>query len=175
MADDAPTDAPEKPTTPTPPESDGKDNTFTQEQVNDLIAREKGKFQQRYADYDELKAAKGRLDEIEESNRTEVEKAQGKLTKAEERAAAAEAKLARFEVAKDKSVPAAAVDFLQGNTREELEASADKLLELVKKEEGGDTPPDFNGGPREPAPENKTPDQAHAELVTKLFTGQPPS
>ena len=60
--------------------------TFTQEEVNRIVgervAREAGK----YSDYEDLKAKATKYDEMEEANKTELEKAQ-------ERASALEAEL----------------------------------------------------------------------------------
>lgn len=174
MAEDtSTTDAPPAPTDP-PDDKGGSGDTpktFTQDQVNDLIAKEKGKIQSRYGDYDDLKSKAAKLDEIEESNRSEVEKAQGKLSKAESERDEAKAKLLRFEVAAAKEVPAKLVPLLTATTKEGLEEQADLILENAKS--GGDTPPDFNGGPRDPTPEPKTPEAAHNELMLQLMGRAP--
>lgn len=110
--------------------------------------------------------AAAKVEEYESANQTELEKLTGKLSKAEESRKAAETKLLRFEVAAEKEVPPQAVDFLVGDNREELEAKADKLLQLVKDKE---TTPDFDGGARDPAPEPKSPEQSHDEDVLRLL------
>ncbi|MBK9181405.1 MAG: phage scaffolding protein [Acidimicrobiales bacterium] len=73
--------------TPDPP---ADDRTFTQTEldriVQDRLARERAK----YGDYDDLKAKAGRLDELEASQKTELEKAQETARQAEERARSAE-------------------------------------------------------------------------------------
>lgn len=66
-----------------------------------------------------------RLAEIEESQKTEAQKAQERLEAAEKRAAELELKAARAEVAAEKGVPA---NLLTGSTREDLEASAEALI-----------------------------------------------
>lgn len=66
-----------------------------------------------------------RLAELEESQKTEAQKAQERLEAAEKRAAELESKATRAEVAAAKGVPAS---LLTGNTVEELEASADALI-----------------------------------------------
>lgn len=66
-----------------------------------------------------------RLAEIEESQKTEAQKAQERLEAAEKRAAELELRSIRAEVAASKGVP---TDLLTGATQEELEASADALL-----------------------------------------------
>lgn len=121
----------------------------------------------------EAQEAKARAQEFEDRDKSELEKLTGKLSKAQAEKAEAEARLVRFEVAKDKAVPAEAVDFLQGNTREELEASADRLLELVKSRTDTDNKPDFDGGAREPAPDPKTPEQEHSDLLLSLVGRKP--
>lgn len=49
---------------------------FTQEEFNRLVAREKRELRAKYADYDDLKAKAAQLDAIEESKKSELEKAQ---------------------------------------------------------------------------------------------------
>lgn len=68
-----------------------------------------------------------RLQEIEDANRSELEKANARADAAERRAAEAEARSLRADVAAEKKVP---VELLSGSTREELEAAADKLIEF---------------------------------------------
>lgn len=106
----------------------------------------------------EAQEVKKRLDELEERDASEVEKAQRKVSKLEQEAADAKSRLLRFEVAAEKEVPADALDLLTGTTREDLEARADKILELVKNR---NETPNFDGGPREPAPVSESPEQAH--------------
>ena len=110
--------------------------------------------------------------EFEEANSSELEKAQTKVTKAEQAKTEAETRLLRFEVAAAKQIPADAIDLLNGNSQEELEASADKILALVKNRNTNETP-DFDGGAREPAPEALTPEQEHNKTVLALMGLQP--
>jgi hypothetical protein len=162
---------PDEPTgTPAPPEKAeaASDPTFSQAQVNDLIAKEKGKYQAKLEGYSDLKAKAAKLDEIEAANASEIEKAQAKATKAEQAAAQAEAKLTRFEVAAEKQIPADALDLLNGSSREELEASAEKILALVKNRTTQNEP-DFDGGAREPAPDPQTPEEAHNKAVLGML------
>ena len=120
--------------------------TFNQQQVNDLIAREKGKIQSRYGDYDDLKQAAQKLAEMEAENQTEAQRLSGERDKFKGEAESKSAENLRLRVALAKSVPADLIDRLRGSTQEELEADADKLLSLVKTET---PPPDFDGGTRE--------------------------
>lgn len=170
MAEEKPTGETEA-TTDEPKGEPGK--TFTQDQVNDLLARQKGDVQRKFSDYDTLKDKASKLDEMEAASQSEVEKLTSKLAKAEERASTAEGRLVRFQVATEKKLPAELVERLQGSTPEELAADADKLLELVKP--GEQPPPEFDGGTREPAPEPKSPEQQANEFAAALLTGQPTS
>ncbi|QIK62349.1 hypothetical protein G7068_03340 [Leucobacter viscericola] len=96
--------------------------------IQGRIAREQAKF----ANYDELKAAADKLAEIEESQKTEAQKQQDALTASQARVAELEAAQLRVTVAEEKSDPTKGIvvpaALLTGTTREELEASADKLI-----------------------------------------------
>jgi hypothetical protein len=138
--------------------------TFTQDQVNDLIAKEKGKIKSRFADYDDLKAAAAKLEEIELAGATELEKAQKRAAELEAKLSETAAAALRKEVALEKELPAKLVPFLTGTDKDSLIEQADTLLENLKPET-----PDFDGGAREPTPDPKTPEQAHNETVLGLL------
>lgn len=89
-----------------------------------------------------------RLKEYEDRDKTDAQKAAEKLAENEKRAAAAEAKLLRFEIAAAKGLPPKWASRLTGSTKEELEADAAELL----KELGPDRP-SFDGGPRQTVPQ----------------------
>lgn len=112
----------------TPDPEQGSDKTFTQADLDrilaDRLSREKGK----YADYDDLKAKAAKLDEQEAANKSDIEKATAAAAEAAERAAAAELRALRLEVAGDKGLSPSQAKRLVGTTREELEADADELL-----------------------------------------------
>lgn len=148
------------------PESATQPKTFDEDYVKTL----RSEAAQRRSENQKLKE---RLDELEERDKSELEKLTGKVSKAEQAKADAEARLLRFEVAAEKQVPADALDLLNGNTREELEAKADRILQLVKSRNDTDTKPDFDGGPRETAPEALTPEQEHNRAILKLAGLEP--
>jgi hypothetical protein len=145
------------------PESADQPKTFDKEYVSSLRSEA--------ADW-RIKAqqATEKLQEYEEANASELEKAQNKATKAEQAKAEAEGKLLRFEVAAEKQIPADALDLLSGSTREELEARADRILDLIKSRTNDKQEPDFDGGAREPA-EDTDPESAHNKLVADLLLG----
>lgn len=142
--------------------------TFTQQQVNDLIAREKGKIQARYEGFDDLKAKAARLDEIEEANASELDKANKAKSKAEQERDDARTKLLRYEVAQEKEVPAKLVPLLTATDKDGLEAQADLILENAKP-----GTPDFDGGARQAPPDPQTPEQ-QAQAVTLAALGLTP-
>lgn len=85
-----------------------------------------------------------RFDELEESSKSELQKAIERAERAEATAKAAETDRLRHQVAAEKSVPA---NLLSGTTPEELAASADALLQFRGKGPVG-PPADFGAGQR---------------------------
>jgi len=121
--------------------------TFTQEQVNDLVARERGKVQSKYQDYDELKAAATRLSEIEESKKTTEEKLQSERDALRGQTETLSQANARLRVALAKGLvgdKAELADRLVGKDEKEMSADADRLLALF----GNTASTDFDGGAR---------------------------
>jgi hypothetical protein len=153
---DEPKEAPD-----TQPSASGEPTTFSPEYVKELRA-EAARHRK------EAQEAKAKASEYEDRDKSELEKITGKLTKAEERAQAAENTLLRFQVAAEKQLPKELIPRLRGSTEEELAADADELLNLVKSRNDNDKP-DFDGGAREPAPEPKTPEEQHNEAILGLM------
>ena len=154
---ETPEAAAEEGSTPTPTQGKTFDADYVRQLRSEAAANRKARQE-----------AEAKIAEYENANKSELEKLAGKLTKAERDKAEAEARLLRYEVAAEKQVPADALDLLTGNTREELEARADKLLELVKNKAPA---VEFDGGTRDPAPEPKSPEEAHSDFVAALLTG----
>lgn len=110
---------------PAPEPTPEPTKTFTQDQVNALLADQKRKASEKFADYGDLKSKAEQLDKIQEENKSELQKALDRAESAEKATAAATTQAARATVAATKGVP---VDLLSGTTQAELEASADALL-----------------------------------------------
>jgi len=108
------------------------------------------------------------LQEREDAEKSELERAQGKLSQTEKELAEARTVLLRNEVADELEVPSKLRPLLTGSSKEELEAQANLILENAAKP----TEPQFDGGTREPSPDPKTPEEAHAELVAGML-GKP--
>jgi hypothetical protein len=93
------------------------------------------------AERESAKEAKARAEELaakvkefEDRDKSEQEKLEERAALAETKAATLEAKMLRLEVAGAKKLPQELADRLQGETKEDLEADADRLLDLVKTE-----------------------------------------
>jgi hypothetical protein len=80
-----------------------------------------------------LKEAQAKLQEANDRDKSEVDKAKDAAAAAERRAEEAERKLLRAEVAADKGLTPGQAKRLVGDSREELEADADELLESFGK------------------------------------------
>ena len=71
----------------TPPEPKPFTPITSQDDLNRVIAERVQRERGKYADYNDLKAKAGRLDEIEQANKSEIEKANDRVAKAEAEAA----------------------------------------------------------------------------------------
>ena len=116
--------------------------TFTQEEVNRMLARERREAEARFQDYGELKDKAARLDE-----------ASGELDEARAELEALRAEKARAElvasVARDTGLPRSVIETLSGADAEELKAQAGSLAEHFKKPGGAPSVPEagrFAGG-----------------------------
>lgn len=95
--------------------------------IADRVARERGK----YADYDDLKAKAARLDTIEASAKTELEKAIEGRTAAEQLAASLEAENKRLAVIARHQIPDDYASLIKGDTEEDLEKAAAQVAALI--------------------------------------------
>lgn len=110
--------------------------TFTQDELNTIVGERLKREREKFADYEDLKAKAGRLDELEEANKTE-------LQKATERAQALEAELnslkeaetirtLRDKVATETGVPAS---LLTAKTEDECREQANAILGFARPQE----------------------------------------
>lgn len=118
MSDQDPTPTPSTDPTPTPSDKGGADHEAEAAKWKELARKHETRAKENAE-----KAKK--FDDLEESSKSELQKATERAAEAERRAAAAEAASLRASVAQSKGVPA---DMISGSSKEELEASADALL-----------------------------------------------
>lgn len=109
-----------------------------------------------------------RLQAREDADKTDQEKLAERAEAAEARAKEAELRLMRFEVAAERGLDPAAVQFLTGSTKEELELRAEELAKLLQ-DKGKPTAGGFDGGARKPAPEKGTPEEEHNRLLLEAL------
>ena len=75
--------------------ANGVEKQFTQTDVDRIVRDRLAREQQKFADYEDIKAKAARLDEIEEANKSELEKARSAAEKAEAERDAAKAEAAQ--------------------------------------------------------------------------------
>jgi hypothetical protein len=193
MADEpttTPAAEPEAGNTPAPP--DPKDKTFTQAELDQIVADRLKRERAKHADYDDLKQKASRLDEIEAASKSDLEKereareaAERTATEATERANNTLRRAAIVaEAAKQGADPDLVVallkerDFKVAKGDEEFTVTIGKDGEVAGTEgavqalvaekpslAGAQPAPEFDGGAREPAPEPKDPGDAHNEFI----------
>ena len=103
--------------------------TFTQEEVNSFLAKDRKQMEEKYSDYAELKEKAARLDQIEEDAKTELQKATEKAEKLQAEISAMkhteEIRNIRDKVAQTTGVPAG---LLSGETEEACTEQANAIL-----------------------------------------------
>ena len=109
-----------------------------------------------------------KLKELEDRDKSETDKLKDALTVAEKRAADAEARALRLEVAAEKGLTLAQAKRLVGATKEELEADAQELLESFGASNcsSGAKPP--AGKPKEKLRPGTVPDASDEPDIDKL-------
>lgn len=114
---------------------EGGPTTFTQEQVNDIVAKRLAREDAKYADYDQLKEKAAQADALQEQlDRLSAENERQRLVS---------------QIANEKGVPAALLQNA-GDTAEEITQAADALLEW-KGDVKAPSLPAVGGDPDAPA------------------------
>ena len=108
------------------------EKTFTQAEVNSFLKREEEKLKNKYADYEDLKAKASKYDELEEANKSELEKAIERANSLQKELdgikAAQQLREMREKIATENNVP---IEFLTGTTEEECLVQADKVKDML--------------------------------------------
>jgi hypothetical protein len=148
----------------TPDSQDEKGRTYSEAYVKQL-RRESAGLRTRLGEVEE------RLQVREDADKTEHERLAERASTAETRAQEAELRLLRHEIAAERKLEPAAVQFLTGSTREEIELRAEELAKLIT-EKPSRAAAGFDGGARMPAPDTATPEQAHNDLLLRALGRQ---
>lgn len=99
--------------------------------LKDRLNRERSKFK----DYNDLKAKAAKLDEIEQANLSELEKANGRITTAEKERDGAKAEALRLRIAVTHGISLEDADlFLTGTDEETLTAQAKRLADRAAEQ-----------------------------------------
>lgn len=110
------------------PTIEGSERTFTQEEVNKLVGKARKNASHKNENYEMYKQAYEELEQIKESNKSELQKAQDRASKLETQLKTLkhneEVQAWKREVAGATGVPA---DVLRGNSKEEIEQHAQEL------------------------------------------------
>lgn len=113
----------------------GSSKSFSQDDVNRIIEERLSRERAKYADYNDLRAAKAELDKIKQSQMSEMEKLTKAASENERRAIAAEGRIAQMEIRADfveKAVAAGVTDIKLAY----LAAQAEGLLGAYDPDKG---------------------------------------
>lgn len=107
--------------------------TFSQDEVNAIVGKRLAEEKVKYADYEDLKAKAAKFDEVEEANKSELQKATERAATLEQELnsmkKAEEVRTIRETVAKETGIPA---HLLTGTTEEECKAQAAAIADYAK-------------------------------------------
>jgi len=121
----------------------------------------------------ELASTKTQLAELLDRDKSESERLSERVAASERRASEAEARAARYEVAAEHGLDLKVAGALAGTTREEIDASAKVLAEVIEARKSPPPAGGFDGGARERSAEAKTPEAAHNDLLLRALGRQP--
>lgn len=148
-------------------EQDASERTFTQAEMNAIIADRLSRERAKYADYDALKEKADQFDAAQEADKTELQKANERAaalqTQVDALTRANEVREVRGKVSAATGVPA---ELLSGETEEACKAQAQAILKFAKS---NGYPSVKDGGDPHKTPTGSTRDQFAAwfDQVTK--------
>lgn len=108
---------------------DGFTPIASQADLDRIVQARIARVEAKYSDYEELK---NRVQEVEDANKTELERAVARAEAAERQLADASRKTLILEAATKHNVPADFVNLITGDDAESIEAAAEKIGELAR-------------------------------------------
>ncbi|MCR5336501.1 MAG: DUF4355 domain-containing protein [Synergistes sp.] len=156
MADNGTNTTPQGGTTDPAAQNTGTgERTFSQADVDRMIADRLSREQKKYADYEDLKKAKEELDSLKEGQKSELEKANAAREKAEAKVKEFEAKVKLMELnalkaklAAEAGIPAELSDRIRGEDETSVKADIEGLKKLFPpKAAGGSGAPQAGNAP----------------------------
>lgn len=107
----------------------------SQQELNAALKERLDRERSKFKDYGDLKAKAAKLDEIEQANLTELEKANGRINTAEQERDHAKAESLRLRIAVTHGISLEDADlFLTGTTEESLTAQAKRLSDRTAEQ-----------------------------------------
>lgn len=114
------------------PQNEGQ-KTFTQEELDKIVGERLQRERSKYSDYESLKSKASKFDELEESNKTELQKATERAESLQKELnsmkQAEEVRKIREKVSMESGIP---VNLLTGNTEEECTSQAEAIKAFAK-------------------------------------------
>lgn len=132
------------------------ERTFSQADVDRMIADRLSREQKKYADYSELKKGKEELDQLKQGQLSELEKANAAREKAEAKVKEFEAQIIQMELrslksrlAADAGLPAELADRIRGEDETSIKADIEELKKIFPQRAavGGRGAPTANNSP----------------------------
>lgn len=121
-----------------PADNDTQQRTFTQEELERILAERLRREREKYKDYEELKKAAEELKKIKEAQMSEQEKLQMRLAEIEREKLERERELAELKtslikqkVLNELGLPLSLADRIFGETEEEIRQDAEELKKLL--------------------------------------------
>lgn len=132
----APAGEENQPEAPKPgPQGGDSEKTFTQSQLNALLAQQRRDVESKFSDYPDLKSKAQQYDALEESVKSDVQRANESAAEFKARAdseaaekTAAKLENLRFRISAKKGLDPELWDRVTGTNEEEIEADVDKLV-----------------------------------------------
>lgn len=115
----------------------GGQGTFSQADVDRIVAERLSRERGKYADYDEIKAKATKLDELEQANQSEAEKMRGQLEDALGKATRTQIELWRERAARQHGLSDEDMQFVTGDTEEQIAERAKAFAERLQAHGGG--------------------------------------
>lgn len=131
--------------------AEGQTRTFTQDEVNAIVGKRLAEEKSKFSDYEDLKAKASKFDELEEANKSELQKATERANNLEAELQgmkkAEEIRQTREKIATETGIPS---NLLTGNTEEECKAQAEAIKAYAspaypKVKDGGEAPKTSSG------------------------------
>ena len=111
--------------------NDGWTPPASQDELNRIIAERVAREKAKYSDYADLKAKASKFEELDAASKSELQRATERAEQAERERDAVRAETLRLSIIAKHQIPADYHEFISGETEEDLEAKAQKVLSLI--------------------------------------------